>query len=148
MSIELVPQGNWYNNLRSILPQEEWDILRREQYKKAEYKCEICGNQRSKYFDIGHPVECHEIWEYDDENKIQTLKGLISLCHDCHRAKHRGKANIDGVGNLIDKHIADVNGWSMNAVKQYVDESFFIWNLRSDFDWELKIDLINKKENF
>jgi hypothetical protein len=25
-------------------------------------------------------MECHEIWEYNDEDKIQKLIGLISLC--------------------------------------------------------------------
>ena len=76
---ELIPSNTWYNNVRSIVSKDEWDIIRRKSYKFANYKCQICGdsgiNQGYK-----HPVECHEIWEFDDKNKIQYLIGFISLC--------------------------------------------------------------------
>ena len=64
LTIELVPQSSWGNNLRSEanLSKGQWDKLRKESYRKANYKCEICGEKGPKW-----PVECHEIWHYDDE---------------------------------------------------------------------------------
>jgi hypothetical protein len=59
LSIELVPQTCWFSNVRDHVDQKTWDILRKDTYKKANYKCEICGGVGSK-----HPVECHEIWDY------------------------------------------------------------------------------------
>ncbi|NLZ72776.1 MAG: HNH endonuclease [Bacteroidales bacterium] len=140
LTIELVPYSNWAFNLRSILTEEQWGIVRRAKYKEANYRCEICGNQTSKYFnDIKHPVECHEIWKYDDINKIQSLDGLIALCHDCHRAKHIGKANADGVSEVIYEHIANVNDWDIDSVEKYISECFDVWEERSKYNWTLKI---------
>lgn len=33
-------------------------------------------------------LECHEVWEYDEENSIQRLSGLLALCTWCHKVKH------------------------------------------------------------
>jgi len=55
--------------------------------KKAENLCETCGGCGPQY-----PVECHEIWNYDDTRLIQKLDGLIALCPDCHEVKHIGLA--------------------------------------------------------
>lgn len=68
LTIELVPSTSWYSNVRSMVKPEEWDILRRISYKEAQYRCKICHGQGTK-----HPVECHEIWEYDDAKHTQTL---------------------------------------------------------------------------
>ena len=141
LTIELVPQNNWAFNLRSILNQEQWDTVRRASYKHSNYTCEICGNKASKYFpEIKHPVECHEIWEYIENEHIQRLGGIISLCHDCHRAKHIGKAEIDGVLDEICQHIADVNSWTLKEVNKYIQESFEIWNNRNRHNWKLEIE--------
>jgi len=132
LTIELVPKTAWYINLRSELPKEQWDKIRKETYKKANYKCEICGGKGKKW-----PVECHEIWEYDDENHIQTLKGLISLCPDCHQVKHAGLAKIKGKYEIIKKHLAKVNKWTIEEAEKYIEEQFDIWEKRSKYKWEI-----------
>ena len=82
LTVELVPRSLWGINLRSELPKSKWDKLRKATYKKANFVCEICGGVGRKW-----PVECHEIWHYDDENKVQRLDGLIALCPPCHQVK-------------------------------------------------------------
>jgi len=72
LTIELVPKGQWGSNLRSELSTKDWDTLRRESYHLASYKCEVCGGVGPR-----HPVECHEIWHYDDAYHVQRLDGLI-----------------------------------------------------------------------
>ena len=42
LTIELVPSTSFYTNVRSILPKSEWDRLRKDSYKKAKFKCQIC----------------------------------------------------------------------------------------------------------
>jgi 5-methylcytosine-specific restriction endonuclease McrA len=75
--------------------------LRKRTYRQANYRCQVCGGRGSK-----HPVECHEIWHYDDENKIQKLMGLIALCPSCHQVKHIGLAQIQGKGEEANRHLA------------------------------------------
>lgn len=75
LSVELVPSTSWFKNLRSMLAPEEWDRLRRKTYREADYRCEICDGQGPD-----HPVECHEIWHYDDKQhglKIFTMEGPL-----------------------------------------------------------------------
>jgi hypothetical protein len=49
LTIELVPETAWFKNLRSELPKEKWDKLRKDTYKKAGYRCEVCGGKGEKW---------------------------------------------------------------------------------------------------
>ena len=81
LTVELVPKTAWYKNLRSELPEGKWDQLRKHSYRLAEYKCEICTGKGDKW-----PVECHEIWDYDDVNHIQKLiLEVITIVQDSER---------------------------------------------------------------
>jgi hypothetical protein len=139
LTIELVPKTCWFANLRSIVKSEDWDILRKETYKLAGYYCEICGGKGVQW-----PVECHEVWEYDDERKIQRLKKLIALCPSCHEVKHVGYANIRNRGEIAIKHLAKINEWSINEAEVYVKQCFETWVRRSKFNWHLDLSYLEK----
>lgn len=135
LTIELVPRTCWYSNVRSNVSRKTWDVIRKKSYAKADFKCEICGNDSGR-------LECHEIWNYDDVNKIQTLIGMISLCHDCHNTKHIGLAEINGKLPQVIKHIMKVNSMSYDDVLKYIEDSFHIWAERSRYEWTLNIDYL------
>lgn len=132
LSIELVPRTSWFKNLRQELSSGEWDVVRRECYKAAGYRCEICGGVGGK-----HPVECHERWSYCDKRKVQTLNGVIALCPDCHMVKHIGLANIRGLGDKAVRHLASVNSWSIAKAERYVERQFEVHMQRSNYSWEV-----------
>lgn len=145
LTVELVPSTSWGNNLRkeANLSKNEWDALRKASYKKAGYKCEICGGKGNK-----HPVECHEIWEYDDSSKTQTLKGLISLCPPCHKVKHLGFAFSQG-GEVFTKsvdHLISVNGLSPQEALDYVLSVFEQHTIRSQYDWHLDLSWLETQK--
>lgn len=140
LTIELVPSTAWYSNVRSNVSKEEWDVLRKACYKKAGYKCEVCGGKGPK-----HPVECHEIWSYDDDTCKQTLEGLIALCPNCHKCKHIGYAQISGNYESALKHLAKVNEITIEEAEKYVEESFILWEKRSKSSWELDITILENK---
>jgi len=135
LSVELVPSTCWFSNVRDHVSQSDWDKLRKASYKKAGYLCEICGGRGKKY-----PVECHEIWEYDDEGFTQTLKGLISLCPNCHETKHIGLAGLRGRGAIAKAHLAQVNGWTSEQTEQYLKLVWAVWTERSKHDWKLNFE--------
>jgi len=112
-------------------------MLRKRCYELAGYKCEICGDVGKK-----HPVECHEIWHYDDENHTQTLTGLIALCPDCHMCKHIGFASRIGKLNICVRHLMIVNEISRLVAEKMVDDAFGLWNRRSEFDWTINMDFV------
>lgn len=66
LSFQLVPDGCWYTNLRSALPKEVWDRLRRAAYARAGGRCSICGKPGR--------LEAHEVWSYDDKNTFRNWK--------------------------------------------------------------------------
>lgn len=139
LTIELVPKTAWFTNVRSNVSKEAWDFLRRLTYKSAHYHCEICGGQGPN-----HPVEAHEVWEYDDDLHTQTLIRLIALCPDCHEVKHMGLANIRGRGVQAIAHLAKVNDWEYDFTQEYVNAQFDVWFDRSKKNWHLDISYLDQ----
>lgn len=45
LNFELVPDGCWKNNLRTILSKAEWDFLKKDARERAGGKCAICGKK-------------------------------------------------------------------------------------------------------
>ena len=140
LTIELVPKGQWGTNLRSELPKNRWDQLRRTTYSNSGHTCEICGGRGKKW-----PVECHERWKYDEINKNQILIGLISLCPPCHEVKHMGRANAMGRGDEAKSHLMKVNGWTESEADAYIENAFKTWLRRSSENWSLDISWLESQ---
>ena len=139
--VELIPKSCFYSNVRTTLTKLEWDKIRFISYEKAGNKCEICKDS-GKNQGYKHNVECHEIWEYDDENLVQRLIGLISLCPMCHQVKHIGRAIAMGRANIAYQQLAKVNKWSPQQIQEHVEKSFEIYKERSKNEWSLDISML------
>jgi len=102
LNVDMVPMTMWGRNVRAIVSNETWEELRSAfrsvPWMRRDYRnlislpdghdegttvCKICVVQGSK-------LELHEVWEYDDHNRIQRLINLIAICQDCHLAIHVG----------------------------------------------------------
>jgi 5-methylcytosine-specific restriction endonuclease McrA len=143
LTIELVPETSFYNNVRSAVTSTEWNVIRRKCYKKAGNVCEICGDKGTKQ-GRKYSVECHEIWEYDDILHIQKLTGLIALCPKCHQVKHVGLARINGKEPDVIRQLMKVNKITATEADNYIIESFKIWEKRSDKQWTVDISYLEK----
>lgn len=143
LSVELVPKTCWYVNVRSNVPTRVWDKIRKRVYEQAGYVCEICGGKGKK-----HPVECHEVWSYDDIKHIQKLEKMIALCPACHNVKHLGRAKMTGQYHVALYHLMKVNNMSYEDVLVYARTVFEQWLLRSQHTWKLNlVDLKNYLED-
>ena len=141
LELELVPKSTWGWNLRSILSAKQWDKIRRGVYKASNYHCDICGGQGS-----AHPVECHEKWVYDDSTHIQRLVGLEALCPECHHCRHMGRTIALGLGDQALRHMAQVNGSTVDKMRDLVSVSFQVWEERSRFKWTLDTTWIDSRK--
>jgi len=141
LEIELIPKTSFFNNLRSLLSPQKWDILRKECYRLAKYRCEICDGVGNK-----HPVECHEVWDYSVIG-IQKLTRLISLCPSCHQVKHIGLAKINGKLDVALLHLSKVNGITLNQAKHHYNLAFDTWSKRNKYQWKLDISVLGENEN-
>jgi hypothetical protein len=122
------------NNVRTILTAAQWDIIRKQVAAAAWDVCQICGG-------VGpaHPVECHEIWEYNDTTKVQKLAGMIALCPDCHMVKHFGFARVSGKEDIAFKHFMKVNSLKKIQAEAEITRAFDTWRKRSNIDWTLDL---------
>lgn len=137
LTIELVPRTCWFSNVRERVSRQDWDRIRSQAYENAGHRCEVCGGHGSK-----HPVECHEVWEYDETAGVQRLVRMIALCPACHEVKHIGLAGIKGRGDAACAHLAAVNGWTAAGASRYVEEAFAVWTARSDRAWSLDVSAL------
>ena len=142
LTIELVPKTMWYSNVRSNISKEEWDRLRHKCYNQADNKCEICGDVGTNQ-GVRHTVECHEIWEYNDAERIQKLTGLIALCPNCHTVKHPGLAKIRGKLDIVMSQLQKVNNMTFEQAAEYLAQSFNIYRTRSQVEWTLDISFLD-----
>jgi hypothetical protein len=138
LTIELVPKTSWFVNVRSKVSQSEWGAIRHKCYSRAGWRCEICGGTGNS-----HPVECHEIFEYDDVNHIQKLVGLIALCPKCHMVKHIGLANVNGKLDEAIKHIEAVNGCGRDEAVGMVDDAMSVYRDRSAHKWHVDLSYLD-----
>lgn len=142
----MVPQPLWNTNLRYLLTPKKWQEIRKHELKrirndKYQHCCEVCTRQK----DV---LDCHEIWSYDDENRIQTLIGLTMLCKQCHLLKHigfssglalEGKCNFSG---LI-RHFCYINKSTPEDFYEHYQEEYAKWEERSKYnDWKQDLKYI------
>jgi hypothetical protein len=134
LEIEMVPRTCFFSNLRSNLRPKDWQKLRLLTIAKANNRCEICGSMNT-----GRSLECHEIWQYDEEIHMQRLIGLVALCRECHRAKHMALAREMGWETAARRHMMRVNHWTPRQVNVYINEAFELFEQRSLVAWSLDI---------
>lgn len=135
LQIELVPSSCWWSNVRSNITQKQWDNIRKQIYQKANFVCEICGEKGIK-----HPVECHEVWIYDDISLIQRLGYFQGLCPLCHEVKHIGSAAIRGYGRRAFERFKTINQLDDNLAIQVKNVVSKQWKIRSSQQWKLDIE--------
>lgn len=137
LTIELIPSSAWFKNLRNVVGDSTWDTIRKECYRNAGYRCEICRGKGPKW-----PVECHEKWEFTEGRII--LKGLIALCPSCHEVKHIGLASTRDRLEIARSHFMKVNDISLNEANHYISQAFSLFEERSKQDWELDFTYLDK----
>jgi 5-methylcytosine-specific restriction endonuclease McrA len=137
LTVELVPSTCWYTNVRSNVSKVVWDRLRRRVAAEAGHRCEICGGRGRRW-----PVECHEVWAYDDATKVQRLDRLVALCPACHEVKHAGLASKRGRSEAVVQRLADINGWEAADALLYLEAVFEQWAARSRHQWTLDISVL------
>lgn len=136
LRVELVPKTSWYADLRELLDEATWERISLEVAERAGDRCEICGGRGPRH----RPVECHELWSYDDRLRVQALVRLVALCPACHTVEHMGFANLHGGGTQARAHLARVNGWSLARTDAHIAEAFRLWARRNQGPWILDLE--------
>ena len=138
LNFELVPDGCWYSNLRTILKPKMWDIVRHDAYAKANGKCMICG-RTTKH------LEAHERWSYDEKKGIQKLEDVIAVCHACHSVIHIGRTQLMGDEEKAVAHFMKVNKCSFSDYHKALGEANAIHHRRNKIsEWMIDLSYLKK----
>ncbi|MCM1438683.1 MAG: HNH endonuclease [Roseburia sp.] len=137
LNFELVPDSCWYSNLRSELPKEAWDKIRKKAYARAGGKCMICGAPSTR-------LEAHEQWEYDDESGVQKLKNVVAVCRACHEVIHIGRTQLMGWEREASEHFMKVNACSYADYRKALGEANEKHRERSGKEWKLDVSDLPK----
>ena len=138
LDFELVPDGCWYSNLRSILSKKQWDFLRAEAKERSGGKCMICGKQ-TKYLDA------HERWSYDEKSCVQKLEDIIAVCKDCHSVIHIGYTQLKGNEERAEKHFMKVNGCSYAEYRKALGLANEAHKRRNEIsEWKLDLTYLKR----
>lgn len=115
LKIELVPDGCWKYNIRTVFSEEVWNAVKKVVKNRANGVCEICGAKSNR-------LEAHEIWEYTtDENfklGVIKLKDVVAICKDCHSAIHMERTRLKGDIIKAEDHFMKVNDLTYAQYRQ------------------------------
>ena len=131
-----------FSNVRTLVPKKYWDKLRKQTYKRANNNCEICDNN-GKTQGFKHNVECHEIWEYNEETLTQILKDLIALCPMCHKVKHFGRSSAIGQQPQTLRHMEIVNQWTHKQCLDHLANAMMTYLRHSKLKWKINLDVLH-----
>ena len=115
------------------MSESKWNEISQDVIRKADNACEICGSEKK--------VVCHEVWQYDDKQHIQKLKGFKAICRMCYAVKHFGMSQViamKGYLNLneVIKHFCKVNGVSWDDFNKHKEKEFAKHRERSSHKWK------------
>ncbi len=137
LNFELVPDSCWYSNLRSQLPKEVWDRIRKKAYARAGGKCMLCGAPTAR-------LEAHEQWEYDDAGGVQKLVNVIAVCRACHEVIHIGRTQLTGREKEACEHYLKVNGCTYAEYLNALGQANETHRERSRREWRLDVSELPK----
>lgn len=149
LTIELLPKGAWENDLSRTLLKNDWNYLRNKCYKRANYRCEICGCETEN-------LNAHEVWDFNIKTKTQTLIDIVALCTKCHGVKHIRNSQRLGFGENAKKHFMKVNNCNeLEFASFYTDAQIDFEAKNQIYRWKMVVDLdkfggkgIKIKENY
>lgn len=138
LGLHLIPQTCFRSNLRNHLGQRKWSIFSRKIRRENNFTCKYCGfveDRKTKKY-----THLHEIWEFDDKNKIQRLIGFECICPDCHNVHHWGYSEYRGLNlkYLLD-HACTINSCSSSEFKEHIAKERKLWEERSSHEWTLDL---------
>lgn len=141
LDFDFIPEESWKFNLRHVLSPAAWDIVRRDAYKRAGYKCRICGRENCR-------LEAHEKWDFDTAKKIQKLTDVLALCHDCHAAIHYQRTALcDGAegAKRAEEHFMRVNDCAQSEFHEALARAAARHKALNEIeDWRLDLSFLKR----
>lgn len=130
----LVPKSLWGKSAANLLKRADWERIRREALQAARHACEVCCDTKP-----AGGLNCHELWDYDDEHGTATLVGLRIQCRNCDGAVHMGRAVKRGFGAAAIAQLVKVNVIGPRDAKMLYRSAMDEWRRRNKKQWRIVV---------
>ena len=131
---QLVPKPLWGKSAAQIFGRHSlWTQIRSDTLVAANHTCEACLAK-------GIPLDCHEVWHYDDEHGVATLAALKIHCEYCHMAVHIGRAAQHGNRDAAIAQLCKVNGITPEEAEKLRKNAMAVWSERSKKKWRIAVE--------
>ena len=148
LPIELIPKSMHQYNVRARITEEQWKVVCKVVHRNNvgnKWHCQVC-HQKGTTQGFNHPVECHEVWEFDDKTRTQKLVNLKTLCPLCHKFTHLGLATKQGYANTVKEHGSRIRRMSISSIEKELKHLYEINNERSKTRWKLDLTYLNQSK--
>jgi hypothetical protein len=137
LKFEMIPEECWRGNLRTLLPPQLWDVIRKEAYARSGHRCAVCGATGR--------LEAHERWSYDEKKRLQKLETVVALCKNCHEVVHISRTYLFGRGAEAEEHFKKVNGCSQVEYHAALAEANEAYQKRNQIEgWTTDFSWLNR----
>jgi len=102
--------------------------------RAARRACQVYSDAAS-----ASPLNCHELWDYNDDQSTATLVGLRIQCRNCDSAVHMGRAVRLGFGNTALAQLVKVNLIGAREARMLYRSALDEWRLRNKKHWRIVV---------
>jgi len=128
LKMEPIPAGSRFASLANLLPQAQWNRLRRAVYRRAGHRCRACGRRTL--------LHCHEVWRFNPRTRYQHLVGFRALCPACHAATHITQVRGRRQRALL-RHYVATNGLEAEAGRADLKAAIRRQQWLDQFSWTI-----------
>lgn len=133
---ELVPKPLWRHSAYHLLGRgSDWKRIRLDALKSCGCTCEICGLESAS----GRGLNCHEVWDYDDDTRTATLVKLRIQCSACDTATHMGLSIKNGFKDAAIRQLCKVNDMTSKEALGLYKAEHAVWRERSLKQWRVTV---------
>jgi len=134
----LVPKPLWGKSAFRLFGRRTlWKQMRTDALEVAHHTCEICGDTPSPI--CGDPLNCHEVWVYDDKRGKATLESLRIQCSKCDAVVHMGRTVAHGGRDAAISQLCKINGLSTKQAEKLYVRAMATWAKRSKKKWQIAV---------
>lgn len=133
----LVPKPLWGKSAAQLFKGKGhgvWKRIRSDALQVAPNACQVCSEPGPD-----STLNCHELWDYDDEHSTATLVGLRIQCRNCDCAVHMGRAEKHGFLDVAIAQLCKVNGITEPEAIRLYRRAKGVWSQRNKKQWRIVV---------
>lgn len=132
---DLPPCSAVLRSLRSVVTPAVWRDWCQAVAEEARYACTSCSVVSPKT--RGHTL--HEVWDFDVQTQVQSLRHADYLCDSCHRLRHPALLLEHGHGTWLFEQLQAQHGGTVPELTAAAAAAFLHASRRMAKPWRLDV---------